>query len=187
MPRRYTDAVIRPEEARRPLTVSELAFEIRRQLRPLSAVLVKGEVSGLKRTGRGNYTFTVRDPGAVVQAFLYGADARLMTPAPTGSLLPGITRDSLLTVAADLGIPAEEGTITVEQWRDGAADGEITEVFGCGTAAVVTPLGKVKGKDGEFTIGGGQAGPVTLRIREALLGIQTGKAPDLHHWLRKIA
>ena len=67
-----------------------------------------------------------------------------MTPALTGSLLPGITRDSLLKVAADLGIPAEEGTISVEQWRDGVASGEITEVFGCGTAAVVTPLGRVK-------------------------------------------
>jgi exodeoxyribonuclease VII large subunit len=74
--------VIRPEEARRPLTVSELAFEIRRQLRPLSSVLVKGEVSGLKRTGRGNYSFAVRDAGAVVQAFLYGADARRLAIVP---------------------------------------------------------------------------------------------------------
>jgi branched-chain amino acid aminotransferase len=131
----------------------------------------------------------VEEMGSNNLYFVYGSgdDARLMTPALTGSLLPGITRDSLLTVAADLGIPAREGTISVEQWRDGVAAGEITEVFGCGTAAVVTPLGKVKGKEGEFTIGDGQPGPVAMRIREALLAVQTGKAPDLHDWRRKIA
>ena len=74
--------MIRPEEARRPLTVTELAFEIRRTLRPLAAVLVKGEVSGTKRTAKGNYSFAIRDQGAVVQAFLYGADARRMGIAP---------------------------------------------------------------------------------------------------------
>lgn len=74
--------MIRPEEARRPLSVSELAFEIQRQLRPLASVLVKGEVSGVKRTGKGNYTFAIRDQGAVVQAFLYGTDARRLGIVP---------------------------------------------------------------------------------------------------------
>jgi exodeoxyribonuclease VII large subunit len=74
--------VIQREEARRPLTVSELAFEVKRALRPLTAVLVKGEVSGMKRTAKGNYTFTVKDPGAVVHAFLYGADARKLGIVP---------------------------------------------------------------------------------------------------------
>ena len=74
--------MIRPEEARRPLSVSELAFEIQRHLRPLASVLVKGEVSGVKRTTRGNYTFAIRDQGAVVQAFLYGNDARRLGIVP---------------------------------------------------------------------------------------------------------
>jgi len=74
--------VIRPEEARRPLSVTELALEIRRALRPLTSVLVRGEVTGLKRTGKGNYTFSVRDQGAVVNAFLYGADARRLGIVP---------------------------------------------------------------------------------------------------------
>ena len=74
--------MIRPEEARRPLSVSELAFEIRRTLRPLAAVLVKGEVTGIKRTTKGNYSFSIRDQGAVVQAFLYGADARRLGIVP---------------------------------------------------------------------------------------------------------
>jgi exodeoxyribonuclease VII large subunit len=74
--------VIQREEARRPLTVSELAFEVKRALRPLTAVLVRGEVSGMKRTAKGNYTFAVKDPGAVVHAFLYGADARRLGIVP---------------------------------------------------------------------------------------------------------
>ena len=131
----------------------------------------------------------VEEMGSNNLYFVYGtgAGARLMTPALTGSLLPGITRDSLLKVASDLGIPAEEGLLAVEDWETAARSGEMTEVFGCGTAAVVTPLGKVKSRDGEFTIGDGEPGPVASRIRQALLDIQTGKAPDLHHWLRKIA
>ena len=68
-----------------------------------------------------------------------------MTPALTGTLLPGITRDALLTLAPDLGIPAAEEPISVAEWRDGCRDGEITEVFACGTAAVVTPVGTVRG------------------------------------------
>jgi len=74
--------VIRPEEARRPLSVSELAFEIRRTLRPLASVLVKGEVTGIKRTTKGNYSFSIRDQGAVIQAFLYGTDARRLGIVP---------------------------------------------------------------------------------------------------------
>ncbi|MDQ6789424.1 MAG: exodeoxyribonuclease VII large subunit [Candidatus Dormibacteraeota bacterium] len=74
--------MIQREDARRPLTVSELAFEVKRALRPLTAVLVKGEVSGMKRTAKGNYTFAVKDPGAVVHAFLYGADARKLGIVP---------------------------------------------------------------------------------------------------------
>jgi branched-chain amino acid aminotransferase len=131
----------------------------------------------------------VEEMGSNNLFFVYGsgADARLLTPALTGSLLPGITRDSLLTAAADLGIPAEEGRISVEQWREDAESGALTEVFGCGTAAVVTPVGSVKSPEGEFTVGGGQAGPVTLRVREHLLGVQHGTVADTHGWLHRIA
>jgi branched-chain amino acid aminotransferase len=130
----------------------------------------------------------VEEMGSNNLFFVYGTgeDARLFTPELSGSLLPGITRDSLLTAAADLGIPAEEGRITVEQWRADAASGALTEVFGCGTAAVVTPLGSVKSKHGEFAIGDGTPGPVTLRMREHLLGIQRGVVEDKHGWLHQI-
>jgi branched-chain amino acid aminotransferase len=110
-----------------------------------------------------------------------------MTPPLTGSLLPGITRDSLLTLAPDLGIPASEGAISVERWRSGCESGEITEVFACGTAAVITPVGEVKSATGSWTIGDGQPGPVAMQLREQLLGIQFGRLPDPHGWVHKIA
>jgi branched-chain amino acid aminotransferase len=116
-----------------------------------------------------------------------GDSARLVTPRLTGSLLPGITRDSLLTVAVDHGIRADEEPISVGDWRDGCASGEITEVFACGTAAVITPVGQVKSRQsGAWAISGGQTGPVTMRLRQALLDIQTGAAPDHHNWMHAI-
>ncbi len=115
-----------------------------------------------------------------------GPAARLMTPALTGSLLPGITRDSLLTLAPDLGYPVTEGAISVEEWRAGCESGEITEVFACGTAAVITPVGEVRGDDGAWAVGDGTPGPVTMRLREELLGIQFGRRPDPHGWVHKI-
>ena len=130
----------------------------------------------------------IEEMGGMNLYFVYGSGdgARLVTPRLTGSLLPGITRDSLLTVAADLGIRAEEGTISVEDWRAGCASGEITEVFACGTAAVITPVGQVKSRNGAWSVGGGQAGPVAMRLRETLLAIQTGSFPDRHNWLHRI-
>ncbi|GAB4587599.1 branched-chain amino acid aminotransferase [Nocardia sp. IFM 10818] len=116
-----------------------------------------------------------------------GSDARLVTPELSGSLLPGITRDSLITLAADAGYPVEERKISVEEWRKGVESGEITEVFGCGTAAVVIPVGSVNSADGEFTIGGGEPGEVTMALRETLTGIQRGTFADTHNWMRTLA
>ena len=116
-----------------------------------------------------------------------GDSARLITPRLTGSLLPGITRESLLTVATDLGIRAEEGQISVDDWREGCASGEITETFACGTAAVITPVGAVKSRtSGSWEVSDGGIGEVTLRLRQALLDIQTGAVPDRHNWLHAI-
>jgi branched-chain amino acid aminotransferase len=116
-----------------------------------------------------------------------GSSARIMTPTLTGTLLPGITRDSLLTLAPKLGIPAAEGRISVAEWRQACADGEITEVFACGTAAVVTPVGAVDGPSGGWTIADGNPGPVTTRLREELIGIQYGHRPDPFGWIYKVA
>ncbi len=131
----------------------------------------------------------VEEMGGMNLYFVLGSgdSARIVTPELTGSLLPGITRDSLLTVAADLGIRAEERPVSVTEWRAGCASGDITEVFACGTAAVITPVGHVKSRSsGSWDISGGGAGEVTLRLRRALLDIQTGAAADRHNWLHPI-
>lgn len=131
----------------------------------------------------------VEEMGGMNLYFVYGTgdSARVVTPALTGSLLPGITRSSLLTLASDMGIRAEEGQISIEQWQADAASGELTEVFACGTAAVITPVGEVKTRDrGSWTVSGGNSGPVTMALREQLINIQTGAAPDRHNWLHAI-
>ena len=130
----------------------------------------------------------IEEMGGMNLFFVYGSgpQARLVTPALTGSLLPGITRDTLLKLGPDLGIPVEEGAISVDHWREHCAAGELTEVFACGTAAVITPVGRVKGPDGEWTVGDGSPGPVTMRLREELLGIQYGHRPDPYGWVHKI-
>lgn len=111
-----------------------------------------------------------------------GDDATLVTPALSGSLLAGITRMSLLQVAEDAGLGTEERKITVEQWREGVENGTITETLACGTAAVLTPVGRVRSADGEFTINNNEAGPITMSLRERLRGIQNGSVEDTHGW-----
>lgn len=113
-------------------------------------------------------------------------DGRIETPALTGSILEGVTRDSIMTLAADLGHRIEENRISVDDWRSGVQSGEIVEVFACGTAAVVTPVGKLAWRGGELPMGDGEPGPVTSAIRSALLDIQSGRAPDKHNWLHKV-
>lgn len=131
----------------------------------------------------------IEEMGGMNLYFVYGhgPSARLVTPSLTGSLLPGITRDSLLTVANDLGYSSEEGQISVDEWRQGVESGAISEVFACGTAAVITPVGTVKSrKYFAFEINGGRPGPITTQLRAALLDIQTGQAPDTHGWMHTI-
>ncbi|ROR41992.1 branched-chain amino acid aminotransferase [Kitasatospora cineracea] len=116
-----------------------------------------------------------------------GENATVVTPELSGSLLPGITRDSLLALAADLGHGTEERKISTDEWKQGNADGTITEVFACGTAAVITPVGHVKSATADWTVGTGEPGPVTMRLRESLLAIQGGQTPDTHGWMHTIA
>ncbi|MFD1536367.1 branched-chain amino acid aminotransferase [Nonomuraea guangzhouensis] len=127
----------------------------------------------------------VEEMGGMNLFFVFGD--KLVTPALTGTLLPGITRDSILSLAADLGLEASERLITTDEWQAGCESGELTEVFACGTAAVVTPVGSVKGTDRAWTVGDGTPGEVTMRIREELVGIQYGSRPDTHSWIHKIS
>ncbi|KGA17046.1 branched-chain amino acid aminotransferase [freshwater metagenome] len=115
-----------------------------------------------------------------------GADATVVTPKLTGTLLPGITRDSILGVAKDLGYKTSEEMISVDDWRDGVASGEISEIFACGTAAVVSPVGQAKSAMGTWVTGDGQPGVITMQIRNTLLGIQHGTIADTHNWVKRV-
>ena len=115
-----------------------------------------------------------------------GKDAKIITPKLTGTLLAGITRDSILSVAEDLGYKTEEVMISMDDWRDGVASGEISEIFACGTAAVVTAVGTAKSVKGTWVTGDGKPGPITNQIRETLLGIQHGSIADKHGWNKRV-
>jgi len=127
----------------------------------------------------------VEEMGGMNLCFVFGRESppRVLTPALTGTLLPGVTRDSLLTLGRDLGYATEEGQISVDEWHSGCEDGSLTEVFACGTAAVITPVGAVKSAHGAWTVGDGGPGELSMKLRQALVDIQRGAAPDAHGWL----
>jgi branched-chain amino acid aminotransferase len=122
-----------------------------------------------------------------MNVFLVTRDHTLITPELTGSILEGITRDSIIALAKERGLKVIERKISIDEWRDGFASGDITEAFACGTAAVVTPIGALKGRD--FTAGdiNKPAGELTMSLRQALTDIQYGRAPDSHGWLTRLA
>ncbi|MGW1768784.1 branched-chain amino acid aminotransferase [Streptomyces sp. NPDC002073] len=126
----------------------------------------------------------IEEMGGMNLYFVYGD--RIVTPTLTGSLLPGITRDSLLTIARDLGYTAEEGRISTEDWKRDNENGTLTEVFACGTAAVITPVGSVKSERADWTQGNGEPGEVTMKLRKALLDLQTGRSADTHGWMHPL-
>ncbi|CAM3040662.1 branched-chain amino acid aminotransferase [Janthinobacterium lividum] len=130
----------------------------------------------------------IEEMGGMNLFFVYkdGEKVTVVTPELTGTLLPGITRRSLLEMAKDLGYVTEERKLSVQQWRDDIASGRMTEVFACGTAAVITPVGVAKANGFEMTINNNENGAVTLALREALLGLQHGTAADTHGWMHKV-
>ncbi|WTK87732.1 branched-chain amino acid aminotransferase [Kribbella sp. NBC_01510] len=128
--------------------------------------------------------------GSMNMFFVY-ADGRIATPELSGSILEGVTRASVVDLAKDLGHTVEERRIPADEWKDGVRSGEITEVFASGTAAVITPIGRVAWPDGDLTIGDHSVdhgvGPVTQSIRSALLDLQYGRTPDPRGWLTRLA
>lgn len=112
-------------------------------------------------------------------------DGSLLTP-PLGTILPGITRDSIIALAKKAGTSVREETYTIDQWRADAASGKLKEAFACGTAAVISPIGKVCSASGDFVINGGKAGPAAMGLRKQLVDIQYGRAADPHGWVRKV-
>jgi len=130
----------------------------------------------IEEMGGMNIFFVYQEKGETV----------VVTPELTGTLLPGITRDSLLQLAREQGFRAEERKITVDEWKGAIAEGRMTEVFACGTAAVITPVGHVKSRRGNWDINKGETGPVAAQLREALLNLQHGLVPDTRGWMKTI-
>ncbi len=128
----------------------------------------------------------IEELGGMNLFFVY-KDGHIATPALDGTILHGITRDSIITLLQDRGIKVEQRKVSLAEVREGVSSGEIVEVFACGTAAVVTPVGILKSENEEIVIGGNEPGELTVSIRQELTGIQYGRVPDRHNWLVKLA
>ncbi|WP_053386327.1 branched-chain amino acid aminotransferase [Leucobacter japonicus] len=118
--------------------------------------------------------------------FLVRSDGTLVTPQLNGNILDGITRRSLIQLAEDRGHAVEQREVTVSEWREGVAQGTITEAFACGTAAVITPIRQLKGAGFAIDFGDAAPGALTMSLREELTGIQFGTVEDRHGWLNVI-
>ncbi len=114
-------------------------------------------------------------------------DGSIITPPLTGTILPGITRDSLLTLAKEDGLNIREEHYSIDQWEADAKSGRLVEAFACGTAAVVTSVGRVVGRKHDFTIGTGGPGQITGKMREKLVAIQRGNGSDSHGWVMRLS
>lgn len=110
----------------------------------------------------------------------------IVTPSLDGSVLPGVTRDSIITILKDWGYTVEERKITIDELIAAGKDGSLKEAFGTGTAAVISPIGNLKYKDEEIVINNFQTGALTQKIYDTLTGIQWGKLPDKFNWINKI-
>ena len=121
-----------------------------------------------------------------MNVYFVRSDGTLMTPETSGTILEGVTRSSILQLGKELGLNIEERRISIDEWRDGVASGDITEVFACGTAAVITPVGRLVWEDGAVGDPDAPTGPVTAQIRNRLVDVQYGRAEDTHGWLRRL-
>ena len=111
---------------------------------------------------------------------------KVVTPALSGSILPGITRNSTIELCKDWGYEVQERKISAEELLQAQKDGTLEEVFGTGTAAVISPVGKLRYQNEVMTIGNGETGPLSLKLYDTITGIQTGRLPDTKGWRVKV-
>jgi branched-chain amino acid aminotransferase len=128
----------------------------------------------------------IEELGGMNLFFVY-RDGHIATPSLDGTILHGITRDSVITLLRDRGHEVQERKVSLEEVRAGVAANEIVEIFACGTAAVITPVGILKSEHEEIVIGGNEPGELTVSMRQELTGIQYGTVPDKHNWMLKLA
>ncbi|HCB03942.1 MAG TPA: branched-chain amino acid aminotransferase [Nocardioides sp.] len=110
-------------------------------------------------------------------------DGRIVTPA-LGTILEGITRDSIIELAGKMGHQVEERRFSIDEWREGVNSGDIVEIFACGTAAVITPVGELRWDGGSAPAPASTE--LTMKIRKALVDVQFGRAEDTFGWMRRI-
>ena len=113
-------------------------------------------------------------------------DGTVVTPVINGNILEGITRSSVIELLGEDDVKVVERDIPIAEVRSGLENGDIVEVFACGTAAVVTPIGRFGSDDFELTVGDGEPGAITMSIRSRLMDVQYGRAEDTHGWMRRI-
>lgn len=130
----------------------------------------------------------VEEVGAMNLMFVF--DGVVTTPPTSGTILEGVTRESIRVVCRELGLPFVERHIHIEEVFNGLESGDCTEIFGCGTAAVVSPVGELvdvfQGVERVYRVGDGGEGPVARQLRETLTGLQFGDLPDIHGWLMAV-
>lgn len=131
-------------------------------------------------------TGTVLEELGGMNVMVVHADGRVTTPPVSGTILEGVTRSSILTLLEEAGHQVSEEPVPLAGLRAGLDSGEVTEVFACGTAAVITPIGRLGSDAFDLTVGDGTAGPVTLATRARLTDIQYGRASDEHGWLYRL-
>ena len=117
---------------------------------------------------------------------MFKIDGEIVTPMLTGSILPGITRKSCIEVLKSLGYKVSERLLSVDELIDALKSGKLEEAWGCGTAAVVSPIGKLAYGDEEYVVGDGNTGAVTQKLYDILTGIQWGKVEDTFGWVYKL-
>ncbi|RBP99328.1 branched-chain amino acid aminotransferase [Bifidobacterium xylocopae] len=118
--------------------------------------------------------------------FTVHRDGHLETPSLTGTILPGVTRRSIIELAQDEGHEVSERMIKMDDLLADIRSGEVTEVFACGTAAIITPIGRFKSDEADVTVADGESGSFTMHLRDKLLGIQLGEVDDPHDWMWKV-
>lgn len=123
----------------------------------------------------------VEEVGSMNMCFVI--DGKVVTSPLRGTILDGVTRRSILALVRDLGVEVEERALSIDEIFDGIASGRLTEAFGTGTAAVVSPVGQFTYRERTATLGDGQVGTFTLKLYDTLTGIQYGRLPDPHGWV----
>ena len=117
---------------------------------------------------------------------MFKINGEIVTPMLSGSILPGITRKSCIEVLRDKGYTVHERLLSVDELKEAMANGTLEEAWGTGTAAVVSPIGKLMYEDREYTVNGEKIGEVTQMLYDTLTGIQFGKIPDPYGWIVKV-